>query len=111
MGPLFGEVISPNIGIILLLTGITCARFGLWIADMGVNQMIQTEVKSPPMVSSVQTSLNIVMELIKFVIVLFVSDVNNFYILSIMSYLATSTGAIIFALYVLKIRNNNFINK
>jgi hypothetical protein len=46
------------IGIILLLAGITAARFRLWITDMGINQLIQTETVSPSLISSVETSVN-----------------------------------------------------
>jgi hypothetical protein len=92
------------VGVILLLAGITAARFGLWIADMGVNQLIQTETESPPLISSVQTSVNILMELFKFIIVLFIPEVNQFYILILISYGSVLLATILFCLYVFKSR-------
>ncbi len=91
-------------GIILLLAGITAARFGLWIADLGVNQLIQTKTTSPPLISSVQTSVNILMELFKFIIVLLIPEVNHFYILILISYGSVLLGTILFCLYVFKSR-------
>ncbi len=92
------------IGVILLLAGITAARFGLWIADLGVNQLIQTETASPPLISSVQTSVNILMELFKFIIVLLIPEVNEFYILVFISYGSVLLGTILFCSYVFKSR-------
>jgi hypothetical protein len=92
------------IGIILLLTGITAARFGLLIADIGINQLIQTETASPPLISSVQTSVNILMELLKFIIVSLTPEVNQFYILILISYGSVLLGTIVFCLYVFKSR-------
>ena len=102
VGQMFGNIVDQKTGVILLLSGITTARFGLWVADMGVNQLIQTESVSPPMVSSVQTSVNIMMELVKFIVVLFVSSVDQFYILSLMSYASVLLGSFLFAIYVIK---------
>lgn len=93
---------DQTIGIILLLSGITAARFGLWIADMAINQLIQTETISPPLVSSVQTSVNILMELIKFAIVLFIPNVDQFYILVLISYGSALFGTILFTLFRFK---------
>ncbi|CAG2162237.1 unnamed protein product [Oppiella nova] len=93
-------------GVILLLSGITAARFGLWMADMGVNQLIQTETISPPMVGSAQTSVNILMELIKFVIVLCIPSVEHFYILTLISYASVLLGSILFAIFVVRNRHS-----
>ncbi len=100
------KFLIPNemIGIILLLAGITTARFGLWIADMGVNQLIQTKTPSPSLISGVQTSVNILMEFLKFIIVLFIPEVNQFYILVLISYGSVLLGTILFCLYVFKRR-------
>ena len=95
---------NETTGIILLLSGITAARFGLWIADMGINQLIQTETISPPIISSVQTSVNTMMELIKFIIVLFIPQVKQFYLLILISYFAVLLATIMFILYSLKSR-------
>ncbi len=92
------------IGIILLLAGVATARFGLWIADLGVNQLIQTKTASPPLISSVQTSVNILMELFKFIIVLLIPEVNEFYILVFISYGSVLLGTILFCSYVFKSR-------
>jgi hypothetical protein len=105
---------SETIGIILLLAGITAARFGLLIADIGINQLIQTETASPPLISSVQTSVNTSMELFKFIVVSLIPEVNQFYILVLISYGSVLLGTILFCLYVFKSRifykNKFYIN-
>lgn len=72
----------------LLLTGILLTRFGLWMADLSVNQLMQTEVDESErgVVNGVQSSLNTLMDLVKFGLVILLPGSETFGILILLSF-------------------------
>ena len=62
---------SSYTSVILLMTGIITARFGLWVADLSVNQVLQTvddEVRGT--INGVQSSVNMLFDTTKLLLVI-----------------------------------------
>lgn len=102
--PIFREISLPTI---LFLLGITISRGGLWMIDLSINQLIQTETRNPSLIGGVQTSVNVNAELIKFLLVAFLPALSQFWILILVSYTSITIGFVIFFLYSL----NSFSSK
>jgi len=85
----------------IMLTGIILARFGLWIADLSVSQILQENVQPEirGVIGGVQNSLNSTMDLVKFVFVLILPHAHTFGILVLLSYTFVSTGALFMVSY------------
>lgn len=95
----------PNsyISVSLLMVGIITARFGLWISDLTVTQLLLENVNETKrgVVTGVQNSLNMLMDLVKFLLVILVPKPAHFWILIIVSYLFICFGGMSFANYAL----------
>lgn len=65
------EADSSYISVGFFLAGVISARFGLWLADLAINQVMQEEVKKEDMgkINGVQSGLNSAMTTLKFVLV------------------------------------------
>ncbi|XP_014778449.1 solute carrier family 40 protein member 1 isoform X2 [Octopus bimaculoides] len=102
--------LSSYISIGLLMGGIITARFGLWSADLTVTQLFMENVEESErgVVNGVQNSLNMLMEILKFLLVIFISETSDFYILIIISYMFICFGGISFARYSLRARGHLF---
>jgi len=89
-----------------MLTGIIIARFGLWIADLSITQILQENVQPQirGVIGGVQNSLQSVMDLVKYVFVLVLPLENTFGILILLSYSFVSTGALFMLSYAFKKR-------
>jgi len=79
----------------VLLTGIILARFGLWMADLSITQILQENVKEEKrgVIGGVQNSLNSSLNLVKFGLVLLMPDQHMFGILIILSFTFICLGA------------------
>jgi len=86
--------------IVLLLAGITTARFGLWIADLSVNQILQgVEDGIRGTVNGVQISMNMIFDTCKFLLVIIFPLPETFGILICISYIAIFSGCMLYANY------------
>jgi len=85
----------------VLLTGIILARFGLWMADLSVTQILQENVVEDKrgVIGGVQNSLNSSLNLVKFCLVLLMPDQHMFGILIILSFTFICFGAISLTTY------------
>ncbi|XP_076349318.1 ferroportin-like [Tachypleus tridentatus] len=94
----------------LLLTGIISARFGLWIADLTVNQIFQELVEETELgvVNGVQYSTNMTMDLLKFFLVIAIPWMETFGILVILSFIFVCSGWISYAVFSRKRRGHLF---
>lgn len=97
------KVMSIELDVFCFLAGITLSRAGLWIADLAINQLIQTETNNPPVIGGVQNSINILFELIKFSLVMFLPQLSQFWILILFSYVSVASGLILYSFYMRKL--------
>ena len=84
-----------------MLSGIILARFGLWITDLSITQILQENVEESRrgIIGGVQSSLNSAMNLIKFVCVLFLPNPRTFGFLILVSYSFITAGAFLLTLH------------
>ncbi|XP_064456286.1 solute carrier family 40 member 1-like [Ornithodoros turicata] len=87
--------------VILLLAGMCLARFGLWIVDLTVNHFLQELVSDDERgsVNGVQYSINVFMDLLKFVLVILVPWVETFGILIIISFMFITAGSVLYVAF------------
>eukprot|EP00092_Neocalanus_flemingeri_P013086 GFUD01014101.1.p1 GENE.GFUD01014101.1~~GFUD01014101.1.p1 ORF type:complete len:517 (-),score=89.43 GFUD01014101.1:192-1742(-) len=88
----------------VLLTGIILARFGLWVADLSVTQIMQENVEERKrgVIGGVQNSLNSGLDLLKFGLVLIMPNQHMFGILIVLSFSFICLGATSLTTYACK---------
>lgn len=98
------------ISIWLLLAGIVGARCGLWMADLTITQLFLENVKETErgIVNGVQTSLNKLMDMLKFVMVIVAPEPEVFGILILISFTFIILGWISYAKYSRGVRGHLF---
>lgn len=99
------EELRPDVtSVSVLLSGIIAARFGLWLADLSITQIVQENVieSQRGAIGGVQTSLNSSFNLMKFCLVLIMPQENMFGILIILSFIFICFGAISLTSYACK---------
>ena len=77
-----------------MLTGIILARFGLWIVDLTINQILQERVAEDKrgVVNGVQDSLNNSLDLLKCVLVIMLPNMETFALLIFLSFVSINIG-------------------
>ncbi|XP_077978181.1 solute carrier family 40 member 1-like [Glandiceps talaboti] len=113
------STVSPNTGdsihqpqsytsVALFFTGIICARLGLWCFDLVVTQLLQENVLETQrgVVNGVQSSLNSLMDMLHFILVIFLPRPETFGILIILSFLFVFSGGVLYAVYCYKVRGH-----
>jgi iron-regulated transporter 1 len=87
--------------ILMLLFGMAFSRFGLWLFDLSIHQIIQENVAENErgVVGGVQSSINTAFDLIKFTIVIFLPTIPKYGYLAIVSYGAVFLGFVLFTIY------------
>jgi len=98
------EGISPPpsfLSLLMLLSGILLARAGLWGFDLTVTQLIQENVaeKERGVVNGVQQSLSMSMDMIGYILVLFLPKPHHFGILILVSAAAVFVGHTLYGLF------------
>merc|ERR1711994_1042592 len=90
--------------VIVLLTGITAARYGLWIVDLSITQILQERVEESRrgVINGVQDSMNNTLDLLKCVLVICMPRQESFGILIFLSFASISTGWIFYTTYFCK---------
>ena len=85
----------------VFLLGIILARFGLWIVDLTVNQILQERVAEEKrgVINGVQDSLNNSLDLLKCVLVIILPDMETFALLIFLSFVSINIGWLMYALY------------
>merc|ERR1719219_1275176 len=83
------------------LTGIILARFGLWIVDLTINQILQERVAEDRrgVVNGVQDSINNTFDLLKCVFVILLPAEETFALLIFISFISINFGWLMYALY------------
>jgi len=99
-----------NISIILFLMGIILSRIGLWMADLVVNQLLQENVIDTErgVVNGVQNSMNMLLDMLKFVLVIVAPRIETFGMLIILSFVFICIAGILFAIHSYRVRGHLF---
>merc|ERR1711997_1113937 len=106
-----GQLHPSNVPhITLLMTGIILARFGLWIVDLTITQILQERVEEERrgVINGVQDSLNNSMDLLKCILVILLPDAKDFGCLIILSYVSISSGWLLYAAFSRQQRGHLF---
>jgi len=87
--------------VLVFLTGIILARFGLWVVDLTVNQLLQEKVAEDVrgVVNGVQDSLNNTLDLFKCILVIILPAQETFGLLIFASFISVNFGWFMYALY------------
>jgi len=86
--------------VILLMAGIIAARYGLWVADLSVNQILQgVEEGVRGTVNGAQSSMNMIFDTCKFVLVIVYPLPQTFGFLVCISFMAIICGWMFYATY------------
>ncbi|CAF0976078.1 unnamed protein product [Brachionus calyciflorus] len=87
--------------IIVLLSCMALSRFGLWLSDLVIHQIFQENIKESErgVVGGVQWSINTVFDLLKYISVIFFSDIHEYGYLVIMSVMAVSVSFVLYTIY------------
>merc|ERR1711962_291259 len=85
----------------IFLTGIILARFGLWLVDLTVNQILQERVSEDKrgVVNGVQDSINNTFDLLKCIFVILLPSQETFALLIFISFASINFGWLMYALY------------
>uniref|UniRef100_A0A8C6SCF0 Solute carrier family 40 member n=1 Tax=Neogobius melanostomus TaxID=47308 RepID=A0A8C6SCF0_9GOBI len=89
------------ISIILLFLGVITARIGLWSFDLTVTQLLQENISESErgVVNGVQSSMNYLMDLLHFIMVISAPQPEHFGYLVIISVLFIATGHTMYFMY------------
>ncbi|XP_078518942.1 ferroportin-like [Lissotriton helveticus] len=104
-----GDNPESYISIALLFTGVILARVGLWSFDLTVTQLLQENIPESErgVVNGVQSSLNYLMDLVHFIMVIMAPQPQQFGLLVIISILFVTAGHTLYFLYTKKHKLNN----
>nr|XP_023010292.1 solute carrier family 40 member 1-like [Maylandia zebra] len=99
-----GTAPESYISIILLFLGVITARIGLWSFDLTVTQLLQENIceSERGVVNGVQSSMNYLMDLLHFIMVISAPQPQHFGILVIISVFFITTGHTMYFLYAHK---------
>ena len=94
------------------LAGIIGARFGLWLIDLSITQILQERVEEERrgIMNGVQNGLNNGMNTIKFILVIILPENETFGWLIISSFGFVCLGAICYNVYACKNKETSKIN-
>ncbi|KAK4320472.1 hypothetical protein Pmani_008638 [Petrolisthes manimaculis] len=87
--------------VILLLAGIVTSRFGLWVADLSVTQILQEGVEESQRgaINGVQSSLNQTLDLLRSILIIILPRRETFGILIILSFFFVAAALLMFIVY------------
>ena len=96
--------------LILMLAGIILARFGLWIFDLAIQQRVQETVaeETRGAVGGVMNAMNSAMDMMHYVLVIVAPRPEHFPILVFISVGMVALGALLYAVYLRRIRGHLF---
>lgn len=105
-----GEKHAFTISLILLLIGVLGARFGLWMFDLSVSQLLQEKVKEEErgVVSGVMNVFIANNDMLHYLLAIVAPDPKYFGILTLVSVAFVGCGLLLYASYVHKVRGHLF---
>jgi len=101
----YGETVDEScpttFSIYVLLIGVVAARFGIWLSDIAITQIQQQEVEEEirGQIGGVQAALCSTLDLLKYVLVLFLPRASDFGYLVFASFLSVLCGVISYTSY------------
>ena len=86
----------------LIVTGVVSARFGLWLFDLSVVQIVQENVieSERGIVNGIMSSMNFFNDMLHFLLVTIFPNPSQFGYLTILSFLSIATAWVLFFIYV-----------
>lgn len=105
--PLVAVNVSPGLSILVFFIGITLARFGLWMADLAIIQLMQLHIPESQRgtVFGVQNGVSQLFSMLKDILVIVLPDPRTFGFLIILSIICVGTGFVQYIYYLLKTKN------
>ncbi|KAM3927992.1 ferroportin-like [Leptodactylus fuscus] len=102
-----GDLPDSYISIILLFSGVILARVGLWSFDLTVTQLLQENIPESErgVVNGVQSSMNYLMDLVHFIMVILAPQPQQFGLLVIISILFVIAGHTMYFFYTKKYKS------
>ncbi|XP_056374377.1 solute carrier family 40 member 1-like isoform X3 [Hyla sarda] len=102
-----GDHPDSYISIILLFSGVILARVGLWSFDLTVTQLLQENIPESErgVVNGVQSSMNYLMDLVHFIMVILAPQPQQFGLLVIISILFVIAGHTMYFFYTKKYKS------
>jgi len=93
----------------IFLTSTILNRFGLWISDLSVTQIMQEQVPEAHRgkINGVQTGLNSLLNTVKFTLVMLLPRLQTFGYLIIASTAASTIGGLFFIVYYISSKSSN----
>lgn len=93
------------------MAGMVAARFGLWISDLTITQVLQEKVPEEHRgtIGGVQNGINSAMDTIKFILVIVLPEQETFGWLILASFASICIGAISYTTYAIKLNNSKTI--
>lgn len=101
---------SVSVAVILMALGVVLARFGLWMYDLVVSQLVQETVEEEHrgVVSGVMNAMNSNMEMLQYILVLGVPSPAHFGYLTLVSVFMVTVGFLLYLSYARKVRGHLF---
>lgn len=96
-----------------MVTGVVTARFGLWIFDLSVIQIVQENVieSERGVVNGIMSSMNFFNDMVHFLLVTILPNPSQFGYLTIVSFLSIATAWILFFVFVMLHEREAFLGK
>ena len=103
-----GDFPFPSLHIGLLMTGLLTARFGLWMFDLAVSQLIQENVPEEErgVFSGVMNVFISIMDMLHYVLVIFAPRPEHFRYLGVISIAMVALGYLLYLIYVRRVRGH-----
>lgn len=93
-----------------MIAGVVGARFGLWIFDLSIQQLVQETVAEEyrGVVGGVMNAMNSIMDMLHYVMVIVAPRPEHFTILTLISVGMVTLGAVLYAIYLRRVRGHFF---